>query len=61
MTLWRLTTLTVVAAVACVLGRPAWSNGDMFFRSTEIPGKPQFVVFGSVKDDRGRYLDNATV
>jgi hypothetical protein len=61
MTRWPHTTLRAVAAVACVLTGPAWSNGDHFFRFKEIPGKPEFVIFGSVKDDRGHYLDNATV
>lgn len=61
MTRWRPTTLPVLAAVACVSSGPAWSNGDHFFRFKEIPGKPEFVIFGSVKDDRGHYLDNAIV
>lgn len=57
----RLKTLMVIAVVACAPGGPAWSNGDGFFESTEIPGNPEFVVFGSVKDDRGNYLNKATV
>lgn len=60
-TIRRLTTLTVIAAAACVMTSPAWSNGDGFFESKEIPGKPEFVIFGNVKDDQGKYLDNATV
>jgi len=61
MTIWRLTTLTAFAALACVLAGPAWSNGDGFFQSKEIPGNPQYVIFGSVKDDRGNYLHDAIV
>jgi hypothetical protein len=61
MILWRLTTLNVLAAVACALPTPAWSNGDGFFQATEIPGKPEYVIFGCVKDDQGNYLSNATV
>lgn len=61
MTLWRLTTLNVIAAVCCAFAAPALPNGDGFFESKEIPGKPEFVIFGNVKDERGRYLGNATV
>jgi hypothetical protein len=61
MTAWRLATLNVIAAIACAFAGPAWANGDGFFESKEIPGKPEFVIFGNVKDDRGKYLDNATV
>jgi hypothetical protein len=61
MTLWRLTFWSVIAAVVCVLATPAWSSGAMFFHSTEIRGNPEFVIFGNVKDDRGKYLDKALV
>lgn len=61
MTVSRLTTLHVIAALACAWATPAWSNGDGFFESREIPGNPEFVIFGSVKDDRGKYLSDATV
>lgn len=57
----RLTSLTVIAAVACAMTSPAWSNGDGFFESKEIPGNPEFVIFGNVKDEQGKYLDHATV
>jgi hypothetical protein len=40
---------------------PAWSNGDLFFEAQETPGKPEYVVYGSVKDDRGRYLEGVAV
>lgn len=57
----RLVMLTVVAAFACVFALPAAANGDGFFESAEIPGNPEFVIFGNVKDDRGKYLGNAIV
>jgi hypothetical protein len=47
--------------VALLLTTPAWSNGDLFFNLYEIPGKPEYVVFGNVKDDRGNHLENASV
>jgi hypothetical protein len=53
--------LYLAAAVTCVVVRTAWPNGDRFFRPTEIPGDPQYVVFGRVKDDQGHYLSHATV
>ena len=49
------------AALVCAWSAPASSNGDGFFESMEIPGNPEFVIFGNVRDDRGRYLSNATV
>ncbi len=53
--------LGVVVATACGLAAPAWPDGDTFFRSKEIRGKAEFVIFGSVKDDHGHYLDRALV
>jgi hypothetical protein len=61
MSIGRLAISTVIAAIICVAGRPAWPSGAMFLQSTEIPGNPEFVIFGSVKDDRGKYLDHAIV
>jgi hypothetical protein len=61
MSLQRLMALNVIAAVACALAAPAWSNGDQFFKPTEIRGKPIYVVFGSVRDDRGNYVSHANV
>lgn len=61
MTSWRRATLNVIAALGCAFAAPAWPNGDGFFESKEIPGNPEFVIFGSVKDERGKYLSNATV
>lgn len=42
-------------------GRKAFANGDEFFGAEEIPGETQFVFFGSVKDDNGKYLDGVEV
>jgi hypothetical protein len=42
-------------------GRKAFANGDVFFEAEEIPGKTEFVYFGSVKDEDGNFLDNVTV
>ena len=39
----------------------ARADGDDFFEAQETPGKPVYVVFGSVKDDRGNYLSKAVV
>jgi hypothetical protein len=51
------------AAFAAVVaaGRTALANGDVFFEAEEIPGKTEFVYFGSVKDEDGNFLDNVTV
>jgi hypothetical protein len=61
MTACRFTALSVIAVIACALPSQVWSNGDGFFQSKEFPGKPQFVIFGNVKDDQGKYLDNASI
>jgi len=53
--------LNVVAAIACAFATPAWSNGNYFFLTREIPGNPEYVIFGSVKDDQGNHLNHATV
>lgn len=50
-----------IAVLATVVTAPAWSNGDLFFEAQEIPGKIEYVVFGNVKDDKGRYLEGANV
>ena len=50
----------VLCATAFAPG-PTWANGDVFFEAEEIPGAPEYVVFGSVKDDKGNYLDNVVV
>jgi hypothetical protein len=50
-----------IALVLLLFVRPAWSNGDLFFEAAEVPGKPEYVVLGNVKDDGGRYLEGATV
>jgi hypothetical protein len=33
----------------------------MFLNSVEIQGNPEFVIFGNVKDQRGKYVDKAVV
>ncbi len=53
--------MSIAAAAACAAAVPAWSDGDTFFNSVEIPGNPQYVVFGNVKDVEGHYLNHATV
>jgi hypothetical protein len=50
-----------MAAVSCFIAGTAWSGCDSFFLSTEIPGNPQYVVYGSVKDENGTRIVNATV
>lgn len=59
MVLRRLTAATAVVAVLATA--PARPNGDTFFNSKEIPGNPQYVVFGCVKDAQGHYLKGGTV
>jgi hypothetical protein len=61
MSRWQLMAMNVIVGLACALARPAWSNGDTFFQSTEIPGSPEYVIFGSVKDDQGNFLNRASV
>jgi hypothetical protein len=39
----------------------AYADGDDFFGAIEVPGDPIYVMFGSVKDDRGNYLSNVRV
>jgi hypothetical protein len=47
--------------LVCFAATPAWANGDGFFSSTEIPGNPEYVIFGNVRDERGKYLEGAVV
>lgn len=53
----------VVGAVVAVLSSEmkARADGDDFFDALEIPGKPEYVVFGSVKDSGGNYVSAALV
>ena len=37
------------------------ANGDIFFEALEIEGDPQFVYYGSVKDQSGKYINGALV
>jgi hypothetical protein len=57
----RIAALCGGAAIGCVFALPAFANGDTFFQSKEVPGAAEFVLFGSVKDMQGKYLDKATV
>lgn len=50
---------TVLATLLCTV--PAWSNGDLFFEAQEIPGKPEYVIFGNVKNETGVYIEDAVV
>jgi hypothetical protein len=50
-----------LCAAAVGSSRAALANGDVFFEAEEIPGQTEFVYFGSVKDEKGNYLDGATV
>lgn len=43
------------------LARTAFANGDDFFGADEIPGKPIFLYFGTVKSDEGKYLEGVEV
>jgi hypothetical protein len=61
MTIQRAATRMVIVMFAFVFAGPSWSNGDMFFEAREIAGNSDYVVFGTVKDNRGRYLEGATV
>ena len=48
-------------AAAAGVAENAFANGDEFFGAEEIPGETQFVYFGSVKDEKGKYLDGVEV
>ena len=61
MSFHRLFALHIGAAIAFSTAVPARSNGDTFFNSMEIPGNPQYVIFGNVKDVQGHYLQHVTV
>lgn len=52
----------VAALVATAsVGRNALANGDEFFGAEEIIGQTEYVYFGSVKDEKGNYLDAVEV
>jgi hypothetical protein len=57
---YRVLILSVVA-VCGAFATPAWSDGDQFFLSKEIPGHPKYVLFGNVKDENDRYVKDAIV
>lgn len=55
------TALSVVAGVSVLgLARGAHANGDAFFEAQEGE-EPEFVYFGSVKDEDGNYIQEAIV
>jgi hypothetical protein len=45
-------TCFILLLVCCTA---AYANGDLFFEAMEKPGNPEYVVFGNVKDDEGKY------
>jgi len=51
----------LVIFVSLWVAKLASANGDLFFEAREIAGDPEYVVFGNVKDDRGRHLAGALV
>ncbi len=51
----------VALVAAAGVGGRAFANGDEFFGAEEIPGQTEFVYFGSVKDEKGGYLDAVEV
>jgi hypothetical protein len=53
--------LRTISFAVLMFATPAWSNGDLFFNLFEFPGRPEYVVFGNVKDEHGKYLKNAAV
>jgi hypothetical protein len=55
---WLLVGLFMAAWVPDMGAR---ADGDDFFIPEEVAGKPEYVVFGSVKDDRGNYISAAVV
>jgi hypothetical protein len=57
----RRSALNISAAIAFAAAVAAWADGDTFFNSMEVPGNPQYVIFGNVKDVQGHYLQHATV
>jgi hypothetical protein len=65
----RLAMTTIRASSAIALGFVLFvaapttllANGDNFFDSFKMPSEPEYVVFGNIKDEAGRYLGNVTV
>ncbi len=52
----------LMGGVLCAaLPRAAIANGDAFYEAQEIPGQAEYVYFGSVKDQRGNYIEGAMV
>ncbi len=61
MTIRHCIALTLLALVQFGDARVVLANGDQFFEAQEIPGKPEYVIFGTVKDEQGQYLEGAEV
>lgn len=61
MAMRRAGVMGALTLLGLMFGAPAWSNGDLFFEAAEIPGKPEYVIFGNVKDNRGQYVVGAFV
>lgn len=57
----RVGAMGAMLVLGLLLGAPAWSNGDMFFEAMEIPGKPEYVIFGNVKDVDGKRIAGAFI
>ena len=51
----------VALCVCAGVSRSAFADGDDFFGALEIPGDPEFVYFGSVKDSQGNVLEGVEV
>ena len=51
----------VAVCAITALSRTAFANGDEFFGADEIPGRPVFVYFGTIRSDDGKYLNAVEV
>lgn len=51
----------VVLCAVAGLSPAAFANGDDFFGADEVPGKPVFVYYGTIKSDDGKYLEGTEV
>ena len=61
----RLIAASAVWLTALTLSPPVWGNGDEFFRddafSDDKPLDTQVIFSGSVRDEDGRYIEDATI
>ena len=55
--------IAVTLFSALLIGAPTAlrANGDDFFEALATSGKAEYVVFGNVKDETGRYIEDAIV